>query len=506
MKKTFKIISVFLALTLLLCACGKQTEPLENTTDESAQIEDSTKTGTETEKNAAVRLPFNEADGINPFFAKSYENLYLVRLLYSSLFSVISSYESEPLVAASIKIKGKNATVTVKNGLECHGAANITPADVVYSFNMAKNSYAYADSLKSIESAAVSGNSVIFTSNFADSSVALKLTFPIVKANTADLQSDIPVGFGEYYFYENTLVSTNGAKPTIDLTFVNTAESSSNAYKIGNTDILFNDLSDCNYTQLHGNFLSADINNMVYLGFNGNLGGLNKNIRSAIAVILDSESIAQESYQGHAIACKAPCNPNSYTYKECDSVGVSLTGDKTSAAQIIDRSGFTRYAGKALTNGSYVLSFSLIVNADNKYRVAAAFAIADTLNEAGFLIEVKPLSFDDYSERIASGNYEIYLGETKLDYSMDLSEFFTEDGVLSGGIDGEKTAESYFNMRSGKISYGDFYKTFVENYPFVPLVFRTGAVFSSNNFDGDFSHFPYDLYYGIGFDSLKSDI
>lgn len=494
MKKSFKIISVFLSFILLFSACGKQTESSENnTTENGTQIVNNAKD----EKSAAVRLPYNEADGINPFFAKSYENLYLARLLYSPLFTVSYVYEAEPLVADSININGKNATVTVKSGLSCHGSANITPADVVYSFNMAKNSYAYSNSLKSIETAAVSGNSVVFTSSFADKYVALKLNFPIVKENTAELPTDIPIGYGEYYFYENTLVSTNGTKPTVALTHVNTAESSSNAYKIGNTDILFSDLADCNFTRLHGNYLSADLNNMVYLGFNGNMGGLNKNIRSAIAVLLNSESIAQESYQGHAVACKAPCNPNWSVHKECESVQIPLSGDIERAAQIIDRCGFTRYAGKALTNGSFVLSFSLIVNADNKYRVAAAYAVADALNNAGFLIEVKPLSFDDYSERIASGNYEMYIGETKLDFSMDLSQFFSEDGALSKGISQDKTAKSYFDMRSGKVSYAQFYNTFVENYPFVPLAFRTGAVFTSNNFSGDFSHFPYDLYYNF---------
>lgn len=495
MKKLFKIISVFLSIVLLFSACGKQTGVSENnTTENGTQSANNAKD----EKSAAVRLPYNEADGINPFFAKSYENLYLARLLYSPLFTVSYVYEAQPLVAASINISGKNATVAVKSGLACHGSANITPADVVYSFNMAKSSYAYSDSLKSIESAAVSGNSVIFTSSFADSFVALKLNFPIVKENTANLQTDIPIGYGEYYFYENTLVSTNGARPTVALTSVNTAESSSNAYKIGNTDILFSDLSDCNFTRLPGNYMSADLNNMVYLGFNGSIGGLNKNIRSAVAVLLNSESIAQESYQGHAAACKVPCNPNWSVYKECESIQIPLSGDKETAAQIIDRCGFTRYAGKALTNGSFVLSFSLIVNADNKYRVAAAYAVADALNKAGFLIEVKPLSFDDYSERIASGNYEMYIGEAKLDYSMDLSQFFSEDGALSKGISQEKIAKSYFDMRSGEISYTQFYKTFIENYPFVPLVFRTGAVFTSNSFSGDFSHFPYDLYYDFG--------
>lgn len=488
MKNAIKIISVFLSLSLLFCACGKQTNP-----QDEVKFQNSQNTGdSPTEKSGDIHLPYNEADGINPFFAKSYENLYLVRLLYSSLFSVSSDYRAEPLVASSININGKTATVAVKSGLSCRGSANITPADVVYSFNKAKTSYAYSDSLKSVESASASGNSVIFTSAFEDSQVSLKLTFPIVKENSAELQTDIPIGFGGYYFYENTLVSNDGSKK-IYLTSVDTSDTALNAYKIGDTDIFFNDLSDCDYTGIHGNFFSADLNNMVYLGFNKEIGGLNKNIRSAMAVILSSEEIAEECYQGHALPVKAPCNPNWAEYKDSGSDLLSLSGDMKRGAQIIDRCGFTRYAGKALTNGSYVLSFSLIVNADNKYRVAAAFAVADTLNKAGFYIEVKPLSFEDYSERIASGNYEMYIGETKLDYSMDLSQFFTEDGTLSKGIEQEKTAKSYFDMRSGKISYSDFYKVFVEYHPFVPLVFRMGAVFSSNNFNGDFSHFPYSL-------------
>lgn len=490
MKKTLKILSLFLAVTLLFSSCQKGSGQKEDSTEREIPQSENTE---RQEQNGELRLPYNNADGINPFFAKSYENLYLARLLYFSLFSVTSSYEAEPLIADSISVSGKNSTVKIKSGLVCRGSTAITPADVVYSFNKAKTSYAYGESLKSIESAAVSGNSVVFTSAFADSRTALKLTFPIVKENTAELQTDIPIGFGKYYFYENTLVSIKGDAPTVLLTSVNKEDTSLNAYKIGNTDIFFSDLADCSYTQLHGNFVSADLNNMVYLGFNEAMGGLSKNIRSAVAVILNSQDIAQECYQGHAIPCKMPCNPNSALYKANNANQPALDGDVQKGADIIDRCAFTRYAGKALTNGAFTLSFSLIVNADNKYRVAAAYAVADALNNSGFYIEVTPLSFEDYSERISSGNYNMYIGETKLDFSMDLSQFFTEDGSLSKGLAQEKTAQSYFDMRSGKISYEDFYRVFVEYHPFVPLVFRTGAVFSTDNFNGDFSHFPYDL-------------
>lgn len=494
MKKALKILSVFLSISLLFCACGKQTEKSADAPSESSTASGDTPSQT----NGNVRLPYNTADGINPFFAKSYENLYLTRLLYMPLFTVSSSYDAEPLVASSISISGKTASVSVKSGLKCHGSGNITPSDVVYSFNKAKTSYAFADSLKSVESAAVSGNSVVFTSAFEDAFVALKLVFPIVKENTAELQTDVPIGSGQYYFYENKLVSTADESKSVVLTSVNTSDSSLNAYKIGNTDVYFTDLADCNYTGFYGNYTSADLNNMVYLGFNEKIGGLNKNIRSAIAVLINSDDIAKVCYQGHAIPSKAPCNPNWSVYKALTEGKLGLSGDRQKAAQIIDRCGYTRFAGKALTNGKDVLSYSLIVNADNKYRVAAAYAVADVLNQAGFYIEVKPLSFEDYSGRIASGDYDIYIGEIKLDYSMDLSQLFIktqEETEEAEKTEPSKVSQSYFEMRAGKISYADFYKVFVEYHPFVPLVFRTGAVFSSNNFSGVFSHFPYDLYY-----------
>ena len=149
MKKALKILSVFLSISLLFCACGKQTEKSADAPSESSTASGDTPSQT----NGNVRLPYNTADGINPFFAKSYENLYLTRLLYMPLFTVSSSYDAEPLVASSISISGKTASVSVKSGLKCHGSGNITPSDVVYSFNKAKTSYAFADSLKSVESA-----------------------------------------------------------------------------------------------------------------------------------------------------------------------------------------------------------------------------------------------------------------------------------------------------------------------------------------------------------------
>lgn len=500
MKIAIKIISLLLCICVLFSACKPQEEnpdettttPAESATENNANTED-----TFSKSDGKISLPYNESDGLNPFFAKSDENLYLCRLLFEPLYSVDSTYTANGVIAESISVNGNIATVKIKRGISCRGSSDINADDVVYSFNLAKASYGWADDLKGISAATKSNDyAVNFTLDYADSLVAGKLTFPVVKAGTADVQTAVPTGSGDYYFLEGNLINLANSKKQIYLCSVSTRDSVEDALKIGTSDVFFSNMSDCNYTGASGNTQSVLLNNMVYLGLNSERGALTKYIRSAIAAKIDSEEIALSAYQGHAVASKLPVNPESAVNNEITQI--STNGDKALADNIIDRCGYTRYSGKAKTNGAYLLSFTLIVNKDNKYRVAAAYNIADSLAECGFLINVKALAFADYKERIASGNYDMYLGEVKLDASMDLSQFFLEGGTLSAGIDKtDRAATEYFNYRAGKITAEEYYKTFAEEYPFVPIVFRTGYVITSDDIKLNLKQMPFSLYNGI---------
>jgi ABC-type transport system substrate-binding protein len=131
--------------------------------------------------------------------------------------------------------------------------------------------------------------------------------------------------------------------------------------------------------------------------------------------------------------------------------------------------------------------------------VAAAYNIADSLKESGFQINVQPLTFADYAQRISSGNYDMYLGEVKLDGSMDISQFFKEGTNFSAGINkSEKVATEYFRYRAGEISAKEYYDIFTEYYPFVPVAFRSGyAVLSDDIKSLDLKNMPFSLYNGI---------
>jgi ABC-type transport system substrate-binding protein len=144
------------------------------------------------------------------------------------------------------------------------------------------------------------------------------------------------------------------------------------------------------------------------------------------------------------------------------------------------------------------LSLSLIVNVENQYRVAAAYQIADSLEEFGFKINLQILSFDEYSRRISAGEYDMYLGEVKLDGSMDISQFFTSGTPFSSGIDtNQRVATDYFKYRAGEITAAEYYETFVEYYPFIPIAFRTGYAVTSNDVTLNFERVPFSLYNGI---------
>lgn len=500
MKIAIKIISLLLCICMLFSACKPQTDapddtttaPVESTTENNVNKEDTFSKG-----DGKISLPYNESDGLNPFFAKSDENLYLSKLLFEPLYSVDSTYTANGVIAESISVNGTTAMVKIKKGISCRGSSNINADDVVYSFNLAKISYGWADDLKGVSSATkINDYAVNFTLDYTDNLVSGKLTFPVVKVGTADVQTAVPTGSGDYYHLEGKLINLANSEKNIHLCTVSTRESVEDALKIGTSDVFFSNMSDCNYTGASGNTQSVLLNNMVYLGLNSSRGALNKYIRSAIAAKIDSEEIALSAYQGHAVASKLPINPESAINNGITQIGT--TGDKTLADNIIDRCGYTRYSGKAKTNGAYLLSFSLVVNKDNKYRVAAAYSIADSLAESGFYITVKALSFADYKERIASGNYDMYLGEVKLDSSMDLSQFFLESGTLNAGINKtDRAVTEYYNYRAGEITAEEYYKIFAEEYPFVPIVFRTGYVITSDDIKLNLEQMPNNLYSGL---------
>lgn len=69
------------------------------------------------------------------------------------------------------------------------------------------------------------------------------------------------------------------------------------------------------------------------------------------------------------------------------------------------------------------------MNSENSFRAAAANSIAESLRSIGFSVTVDAVPLDKYNQKIASGDFDLYLGEIKLTENLDLRPFFSERGL-----------------------------------------------------------------------------
>lgn len=493
MKRILKTVSLLLCALFLFSACGR--------TDGGDNGVNSAPSGGGADAPEAsareVTLPYNPSDSLNPYFAKSDENRLLFSLMYEPLFEPDGSYKPVGVIAESFTVSGNSLTVKIKSGAACRGSSDISAEDVVYSFNLAKASYLYSGELSGVTAASSSGSAVVFTLERPDSFAAGKLNFPVVKAGTADGETAVPTGSGRYYYFEKQLVGVSDSQKVIYLCETDARNGARDALKIGSSDFFFSDLSDGVYAGATGKTEEIRLNNMVFLGLNSNNGALDKYIRSAVAAAVNCEDIALSSYQGHAFPAKLPFNPASYLAKELSAP--ALKGDSSLAKAILDRGGYTRLVNGVRTNGAYTLSFRLLVNSDSRQRLSAAYIIADTLKDIGVSVRVEAVPFEEYAERIASGGFDMYLGEIKLDGSMDFGEFYRDGSPFSAGIDkAEGAAAEYGRFRAGELSPQEYSAVFTEFYPFIPLCFRTGYIVHSADITPDLSRAPYNIYYNLG--------
>jgi ABC-type transport system substrate-binding protein len=75
----------------------------------------------------------------------------------------------------------------------------------------------------------------------------------------------------------------------------------------------------------------------------------------------------------------------------------------------------------------------LLVNSDDVFRVQAARSVADMLTECGLTVVMSELDTAAYRRALRYGNYDLYLGQTKLSPNMDLTAFFNNQGALGYG-------------------------------------------------------------------------
>jgi len=470
MKKIISIVSVIFILLSVFTACTDTEEQESTSIQKGEKVESS-----------VLTLPYSTNDSLNPYLCETSENSYIAALVYESLFTVNADFTVNPILARSYKPTNLLIKVTIKTDVKFSNNSNLTAQDVINSFNLAKESPNYSQSLSNFTTAtAHDSTTVVFTMEKLKVNAVSCLDFPIVKVSGEKLY-----GTGNYMInYETLVVNKNSATASsvrnqkIVLKELPKGEGLYNSIEVGSVSAYYDDLSSGTVTPVTANMVSIPTNNLVYLGFNASEGEqlADKNVRKAISLAIDRENIVSSCFQTQATATTLPFNPQ---WKSAPGIDESaLTSNQQNAEAILKKSGYERNYLETYYKGESVLNLTLVESKKNAFKTAMAQAVATDLEKIGIDVTVSELESTDFETAVTNGNFDIYIGEVKQTNDMSLSPFFAQGNILSVGVDknssSAKACEAYEN---GTKTLKDFIKMYNLEIPFAAICYRKGILY-----------------------------
>lgn len=430
----------------------------------------------------ALNVGYSEEDSLNPFFMTTDINSDIVSLVFEPLFYLDDSFMARNGLAVSYTQNTTSLTVTLDTTAAFSDGVQFSSADVLYSFNMAKESSKYRNELSSfLSAAATAADTIVFTLKESQRNAVDSLTFPVVKSSTAGDKDAAPVGTGLYSYNlsgERIKLEYNPycRKPQPNIGIVNlmpitSASTLIHTLELGTIDAFFDDFSQGSYSQANAQTARTNLSNLVFLGMNCNSYGLNTaEVRQAVYFSINRQAIAKESFKNYAVASSVPYHPEWHVLSESETDISHLTLDYSSAKSLLKEAG---------VQGT--VNYALIVYSGNNFKVAAAKEIQKSLKNVGINVTIRELTWDDYIFALQNNAYDLYIGEIKLPGNMDMTSLFSKNSPVYGISAADTTDVAYAEFRNGNISIEAFMQSYLQNMPFAPICFRLGALFYSDS-------------------------
>ncbi len=505
-----KVFCLFLCLVFLLAGCAEPS-PAHDTSKPRPTAEQT--------KKIELQLLYNASDSMNPYAAKTAINREIGQLLYEPLVTVDADFLPIRRLAKSVSVNGTSCTVILRSA-QFTDQSRVSAQDIVYSFWLAKDSAThYASQLATVLSASArDAETVVFALKYCDPYAANLLDFPILKQNSAKRTNADgvvlpPIGCGRYSVSESgdtlvrndTYFGTKGTAKTIRLIDAPDNDSISHYVEIGATDVYFTDISDGKIVRMSGERADINLNRLVYIGYNDKNPLLKTAaMRYAISSALSRENICRTCYYNNALPATGLFNP---AFQETAAVqNIKIQADLKISVENLAEIGYNNLnkEGYYTSSSGKIPSFTLLVNAENESRVAAAKLIATQLKAAGIQITVVKQNYAAYVKSLKNRAFQLYLGEVQLSTNMDLSELVLPGGKSAYGLhksnakaknekvhekpesalaDSKKqpaekeTKDMIAEYRKGVYSIADVASALLTDLPVIPICYRMGLLF-----------------------------
>ena len=356
----------------------------------------------------------------------------------------------------------------------------ITAADVVASLQAAQSGAAYSGRFTQVKSILQADDGgVVVTTTTPYENLPILLDVPIVKAT--EVTSERPLGTGAYY-YEDSIAGLRLCRRKSWWCYGNLPVTASNiplrqatspsqirdSFQFEDVGLVCADPGSDTYADYRCDFELWDCENGIFVYIGCNLESdvfSNAAVRAALTHAIDRDDLTEHYYGGFARGTTLPASPQSPYYNTV----------------LARRYGYAEGALRAAVESAGMTDWqiTLLVNSDDTMRVRAGRAIAQMLRAEGLKVKLSEVDGKTYRSALKKGEYDLYLGQTKLSPNMDLSAFFSSKGTLSyGGIADAAMLTLCWDALANAGNYYTLHQKVMESGCLVPVLFRSYAVYA----------------------------
>ncbi len=469
------------------------------------------------EDTSDIKLGVYGIDTLNPIATKSESVRNVLNIIYDPLFTYDEELQVVPELAKGYELSGdgRQIAVTLKDGVKWHNGTNFSANDVVFTLSKLKTAGGLYDGIagKISSFTAAEKNKVIIEFAEPQADPAYLLTFPIIPEGMpySTDQTFVPVGTGSYKFSSKSsteiVLEPNslwyGGTPSekrILVKILKDKDAMSEAFNVNELDAITSGEIDVETVAPKMTSVSETMisQNMVFLGFNATSQHFSSaSVRSAIGGLLDKKKILETDAYGLGMTSELPINPASWIYRKIEKR--ELPDDYSE--RLLAGDGYV-IRGGVYHKDDVPLSIRLLVNAENARRVAIAGSIATTLSSSGVGVTVESVPYSEYAAKIAADDFDMFVGEVKLDNTPNLAELLSsQDNYFN--IDITNMAESMTKLygvseRDEVVSaITEISPRFYADMPYIPLYFKSESVIYGSYVSGIEKPIIFDPYKGI---------
>ena len=486
-----KILPIILILCISVCFIGCNGCVGCKNADKPSETDLALKAENETLKIHCYNLV-----NMNPLDNLNTENIQMLNLIYESLFVCDSTQKAKPLLAEgySVSADGLSWSITLKNNIRWHDGSIFNANDVVYTYNYVidkENSYFYPNVINIKSVVPVSDYEVCFNLHSPQANFANLLEIPVIKSG------GYAIGTGPYTYQktENKIIYLTANKDwhkgkvnikNIYVKIMPDSETSTFAYVSKEIDVVSvnsgNDMGK--YTSNSDNIIGDYTSNkFTYIGINTNSEPLsNRLFRKAISHAIDKETINSQVLLSHGSVANSCMNSNWWVYNPAVTV---YAYNKDKAVNVLNE----------VKKNMKLSEISLLVSNKNPDKEKVAELIKQNLADCGITMNIESVDWQTYSDRIATGNYQMYLGTTEYSSEINPKYVITNPGPELQSL--FISLQSQTTEDGVKKKYYDIQEKIAIDIHIIPLYFDVGAVLYNKRIQGQATPYRTNIFNGI---------